>query len=89
MDLARKAKKLLKQAFPPPSKVSIEDDKGLIGLVVSPSFRGLDSIDRQQLVWDALDEKLSPEERKRIVIVVAVTPEEETMHLASSPLPSN
>ena len=82
MELLRKAKKLLRQAFPPPAKVSVKDEDGIIGLVTSSAFRGLDTIDRQDMIWEALDEKLSTEERRRIVIIIAVTPEEEIAHLS-------
>lgn len=68
---------LLREAFPPPDHVSVEDDDGIVGIVASARFRGLESMDRQAIIWDALDAKLPEEQRKRILIVVAVTPEEQ------------
>jgi acid stress-induced BolA-like protein IbaG/YrbA len=86
VDLVKKAKKLLSKAFPPPDKVRVEDDDGLIGTVVSARFRGLDAVDRQKMVWDALDEHLTPEERRRVVIVLTLTPLEEKATSANSRL---
>lgn len=83
MELVEKARRLLKQAFPRPDKVQLRDEEGLLGVVTSARFQGLDSIDRQQLIWDALDKHLSPEEKKHVVIIIAVTPREEVAHLSN------
>jgi stress-induced morphogen len=80
MELVKKAEKLLKQAFPRPDKVKLKDEDGITGVVTSARFRGMSSLDRQELIWDALDRNLTPEERRKIVIVIAVSPEEEIAH---------
>ena len=76
----KKVTKILKQAFPPPDKVTLKDEDGIIGTIISSRFMGLDSIERVKMVWKVLDQDLKPEERKRIVIILAVTPEEEIAH---------
>jgi len=48
----------------------------LTGTLVSAKFRGLTHGERQDLIWDLLDEVLTPHERTRIVIIIANTPEE-------------
>jgi hypothetical protein len=37
----------------------------------------METIDRIHLIWDALAKGLTPEERRRVVLIVAATPEEE------------
>lgn len=66
------------------SAISVErtilvDDEGLIGYVVSPDFRGRDSLTRQGVIFDALRStasQLSSDELNQVVAVVAFTPEE-------------
>lgn len=81
----KKVRRILQQAFPRPDKVLLEDDKGIIGRVISDRFKGLDSSDRLQMVWDVIDRHLTIDERRRIVIILAITPTEEAAHLASVP----
>lgn len=60
-------------------RVTLVDDDGLIGYVVSPDFRGQDSLTRQGIVFDALragGSPLSASEVSQVVAVVAFTPEE-------------
>ncbi|MEX2173012.1 MAG: hypothetical protein WD872_01535 [Pirellulaceae bacterium] len=57
----------------------LQDDDGLIGYIVSPSFRGQDSYTRQETIYDALRApaaNLTAEDLRRVVAVVAFTPEE-------------
>jgi hypothetical protein len=82
MDLLEKVKRLLIKEFPPPDKVELEDDDGIIGAVTSKQFEGLEAIDRINIIWDLLDKNLNREERRRVVTIVAVTPVEEIAHLA-------
>jgi hypothetical protein len=77
VDLLAKARKLLKEAFPPPAKILVEENTGISGVVTSARFHGMDFRDRQELLWQALDKKLSPNERKHVSIILAFTPEEE------------
>jgi hypothetical protein len=84
MALIRKLKRILTEAFPPPAKISLRDEDGIVGVVTSARFRHMDMMDRQSLLEDILlSHKLSPEERQRILVLVAVTPEEETAHTAT------
>ena len=76
----KKLRKLLKNRFPPPDQVKLEIDKGIIGTVVSSQFKGMEPLDRVNLVWDYLDQHLSKEESRQIVIILAVTPQEELLH---------
>ncbi len=46
------------------------------GFIVSSSFSDMDQLDRQNKVWDYLEDVLDPEELQRIITLVTVTPEE-------------
>jgi hypothetical protein len=80
MDLVEKLRAILTAEFPPPATISLDDDDGIIGIVVSPRFKGMDAMDRVNLIWDLLGSRLTPEERRRVLTVVAATPEEEIFH---------
>jgi acid stress-induced BolA-like protein IbaG/YrbA len=82
-ELAEKVKRILRSAFPRLDSLDIHDDDGIIGVLVSPEFEGLESIDRQDRIWDALDRNLEPDEKRQIQIIVAATPEEHMGHLAT------
>ncbi len=82
-ELAEKVKRILRNAFPRLDSLEIHDDDGIIGVLVSPMFEGLESIDRQNMIWDALDRNLEPDEKRQIQIIVAATPEEHMGHLAT------
>jgi len=82
MEVLEKVRALLIKEFPPPDKVELDDDKGIIGAVVSKRFEGLEAIDRINIIWDLFEKGLTRDERKHIVTVVAVTPLEEIAHLA-------
>jgi hypothetical protein len=61
----------------------LHDDDGLVGYIVSPNFRGQDSYTRQTIIMDALrapEAHLSPDEIRKIIAVVAFTPEEYAVH---------
>lgn len=73
---------LLREAFPPPDVISLRDEDGIIGVITSSRFSAKDSIDRQSMIWDVLDRHMAPEQRRQIVIIVAVTPEEEIAYTA-------
>ena len=83
-ELAEKVERILRIAFPRLDSLDIRDDDGIIGILVSPMFEGLESIDRQNMIWDALDRNLEPDEKRQIQIIVAATPEEHMGHLATS-----
>jgi acid stress-induced BolA-like protein IbaG/YrbA len=78
MDLEEKVKRALDSAIELDHTILVDDD-GLIGYVVSPDFRGQDSLARQGIIFDALRASGSPlttEEVQRVIAVVAFTPEE-------------
>jgi len=77
MAVARKLKKILEEQFPRPDKVKLRDEDGIIGVVTSKRFRRMDMMQRQDLIHDILETRLTGEERRHVVIIVAVTPEEE------------
>ncbi len=55
----------------------MEDDDGISGFVVSPRFKGMPTVDRQELIEDALSkapEPLTPEERRQVLMIAGLTP---------------
>ncbi len=83
MAVIRKLQKVLEERFPPPDKVSLRDDDGIIGVVTSKRFRRMDTMQRQDLIHDILASRLTAEERRKVVLIVAVTPEEELANAGS------
>jgi stress-induced morphogen len=83
MALKRKLTRVLTDAFPPPDKVRLRDEDRIIGIITSERFRNVDLMDRQTLIQDILAKRLSKEEMKHILVLVAVTPEEERAHSAA------
>jgi hypothetical protein len=80
--LLRKLEEVLTQRFPTPDTVKLEDHDGIIGVITSAGFAGMESIDRQNLIGDILTTHLTPEERRRVQVIVGVTPDEGTGYLA-------
>jgi acid stress-induced BolA-like protein IbaG/YrbA len=78
--MVRKVKRLLKEAFPDPDRVQVRDEDGVIGIVTSERFNGLDVIDRQNMIWAAIEKGLTVDEKRRVLTIVAVTPREELAH---------
>jgi acid stress-induced BolA-like protein IbaG/YrbA len=83
MAVIRKVKKILEEHFPPPDKVNLRDEDGIIGIVTSKRFRRMDSMQRQEMIHQILEDRLTEAERREIVIIVAVTPEEELANAGS------
>jgi hypothetical protein len=81
--LKQRVTSLLRQAFPPPDRVLIRDEDGLIGRVISRRFDGLDPTDRLELIWKVLDAELSIKDQLSIVSILAITPREEKLHVGS------
>jgi hypothetical protein len=81
--LVRKLEKLLTKRFPAPASVKLEDHDGIIGVITSTEFSGVETIDRQNLIGEVVETKLSPEERRQVQVIVGVTPDEGTGYLAS------
>ncbi|MDA1088023.1 MAG: hypothetical protein O2901_13550 [Verrucomicrobia bacterium] len=46
------------------------------GFIISPSFAGKSQIERQNMLWDYLDQSLSKEQILGIISLVTVTPDE-------------
>ena len=82
MDLKEKVAQALKDAFEPEQLV-LDDSDGLSGYIISPKFRGLDSLDRQMMIDKVLrspNSGLSKAERREILVIAALTPEEQALH---------
>jgi acid stress-induced BolA-like protein IbaG/YrbA len=80
MVLLRKLKKILTEQFPPPDKVSLEEQDGVIGVIASARFKRMSSIDRQNLIGDLLAAHLTPAELRQVQVIVGVTPDEEAAY---------
>jgi acid stress-induced BolA-like protein IbaG/YrbA len=82
MDIREKVVQALRSAIQLDETI-LESDDGLFGYIVSPDFRGKDSYQRQTMIFDTLSAPASnltlPEIRK-VVSVVAFTPEEWAVH---------
>jgi hypothetical protein len=78
----RKLEKILARRFPPPATVELEDNDGVIGVITSAEFAELEPIDRQSLIGGLITAHLTPAERRRVQVIVAVTPDEGTGYLA-------
>lgn len=77
-----KVKSLLEKAFPK-ATLELQDDDGIIGVLVSDEFEELEAIDRQDKIWDVLDRALTPEEKRQVLTIVAATPEEHVGHTST------
>ncbi len=59
--------------------IRLEEEDGISGFVVSPSFQGMSSMNRQELIDRALDEggdALTPKERRQVLMIATLTPVE-------------
>ena len=68
--LVRKLEKTLTRRFPPPATVELEDSDGIIGVITFAGFAGVETIDRQNLIGDLIATHLTPEERRRVQVIV-------------------
>ena len=50
--------------------------------ITSAQFAEIETIDRQSLIGDIVETHFSPEERRRVLVIVGVTPDEGTGYLA-------
>jgi acid stress-induced BolA-like protein IbaG/YrbA len=80
--LIRKLKKALAERFPPPATIRLDAEESVIGVVTSNEFKGMDSMDRYDMIDDVLKRRLKPEEQHRVALIVGVTPDEETFYRA-------
>jgi stress-induced morphogen len=72
-------KNVLQAEFPSAQEIILNpatDGERVKGMIVSESFAGLDDADRQDHVWDILEEKLTQTEQRRVLSLIAYTPEE-------------
>jgi stress-induced morphogen len=82
VELRKKVTSALEAAFHP-DRILLEDDDGITGYVISPKFRGLDSYDRQTMIYEVLQgrgAKLTKSQQKQILLIAALTPEEYALH---------
>ena len=82
MALKQKLMQILESRFPAPDKVNLRFDDGIIGIVTSKQFRNMDLMQRQDAIHELLEANLTPKERRKVLIIVAVTPEEEKARAA-------
>ena len=80
--LVRKLERTLTRKFPPPATVKLEDHDGIIGVITSTTFAGMETIDRQNLIGEIIDKHLNSTERRQVQVIVGVTPDEGTGYLA-------
>ncbi|HVA45998.1 MAG TPA: hypothetical protein VNH11_06385 [Pirellulales bacterium] len=80
--LVRKLEKMLVKRFPAPATVKLDDHDGIIGVITSDRFSGMETIDRQNLIGQIIDDHLTKEERRQVQVIVGVTPDEGTGYLA-------
>jgi acid stress-induced BolA-like protein IbaG/YrbA len=52
------------------------DGERVKGVIISAAFAGTDDADRQDQLWDILEDKLSQSEQRRVLSLIAYTPEE-------------
>jgi acid stress-induced BolA-like protein IbaG/YrbA len=70
---------VLNEEFSSAQEIILEpapDGERVKGVIISESFAGTDDADRQDQVWDILEEKLSESEQRRVLSLIAYTPEE-------------
>jgi acid stress-induced BolA-like protein IbaG/YrbA len=82
-ELGEKVKAILQQGFQP-AEVGLSIRTGIVVWVVSERFESLDDLERQESVWALLEKNLTKDERRSVSIVVALTPDERSFHLAGS-----
>ena len=78
MDVIKKVKTALNRYFHP-DVLDLQDDDGIIGVVVSDRFRAMESLDRQTLIQDALRKSsptLSRDDMRQVLAIAPMTPEE-------------
>jgi acid stress-induced BolA-like protein IbaG/YrbA len=78
-EFSAKLKGVLQAEFPTAQEIQVEpapDGERVKGVIISESFAGMDDADRQDHVWDILESKLSQTEQRRVLSLIAYTPEE-------------
>lgn len=78
-EFSAKLKDILQAEFSTAQDILVEaapDGERVKGLIIAESFAGMDDADRQDHVWDLLESKLSQTEQRRVLSLIAYTPEE-------------
>ena len=75
MDLCEKVFQTLKNGLKL-DYMHLDDDDGIIGYVVSHVFDGVSTLDRHELLENVLAQQLSHAERRRILVIAPLTPDE-------------
>lgn len=78
-EFSAKLKGILQDEFATAREILVEpapDGERVKGVIVADSFAGMDDADRQDHVWDLLESKLSQTEQRRVLSLIAYTPEE-------------
>jgi stress-induced morphogen len=88
VETVRKVKRALQRAFQPDT-IKLEDDEGIIGVVVSDQFRQVESIDRQMLIDKALRDPSSHLSQEEIRRVLAIAPMTRAEFTAFGPIKGN
>jgi acid stress-induced BolA-like protein IbaG/YrbA len=74
-----KLKSILQAEVPSANEIQVEpapDGERVKGVIISESFAGMDDADRQDQLWDILESRLSQTEQRRVLSLIAYTPEE-------------
>ena len=76
MDLKTKVRRALKELPLRELKIDLERTASgkIAGVLVSPSFQGHDQIDRQEMIWGKLKQRLTEAEQLEVVSLITVTP---------------
>jgi len=78
-EFSTKLKGILQAEIPSAQDIVVEpapDGERVKGVIISEEFSGIDDADRQDQVWDILESKLSETEQRRVLSLIAYTPEE-------------
>ena len=74
-----KLQSVLNDEFSSAQEIILEpspDGERVKGVIISAAFAGTDDADRQDQVWDILEDKLNQSEQRRVLSLIAYTPEE-------------
>ena len=80
MDFLKKLETILRDHFDEDSEfqlqLEISDAGQVTGVLTSTVFEDKEEFERQNLIWDVLDEELDEDERFQITLIIANTPEQ-------------
>jgi acid stress-induced BolA-like protein IbaG/YrbA len=61
------------------------DPYRFLGIIVSPTFEGMEDFDRQELVWQRVYKTIDEEDRRRIEFLFTNAPSEVTAEVGATP----